>query len=49
MRMTLKAMRINKGLSVKEASKGIGISQETLRNYEAFRTCPSTKIIAKNS
>ena len=45
--MTLKAVRINRGLKVKEASKKIGVSEGTLRNYENFKTIPNGKILAK--
>ena len=34
-RLTLKAWRVNKKLSLKEASKQLGISEYTLGNYEA--------------
>ena len=34
MKITLRAARINKGLTQKEAAKKIGISPDTLANYE---------------
>ena len=40
MKLTLKALRINKGYSQKKASSLIGISEETLANYEKGLTYP---------
>jgi len=37
---SLKAMRINQGLTLNEASKLIGVSNATLFNYEHFKTAP---------
>ncbi len=47
MKMSLKAIRYNKDLSIEEASKMIGISKETLLNYESFKTFPNVLIIEK--
>ena len=47
MQMTLKAIRINKGMSQEEASKLIGISEDTLSNYERGRTYPDIPILKK--
>ncbi len=44
---SLKAMRINLGLTMEEASKLIGISKYTLLNYEKFRTTPDNEILTK--
>lgn len=40
MKYTLKAIRINRGETQEQASKGIGISVETLANYEKGITYP---------
>lgn len=40
MKCTLRAIRINKNLTQNEAAKGIGISVETLANYEKGITSP---------
>ena len=47
MKITLKALRINSKLTLEEASKKIGISRETLRSYEAFKTAPDLKMLPK--
>lgn len=44
-KITLKACRVNKGLSLKEAAKALQISAYTLGNYEAGRTFPNTKLV----
>ena len=47
MELTLKALRINKGYSQETASKLIGISVETLANYEKALTFPDIPILKK--
>lgn len=47
MPMTLKAIRINKGDTQEEAAKGIGISVETLGNYERGLTYPDIPTLKK--
>ncbi len=47
MGITLKAARINIGLTVEEAAKIIGISKDTLSNYERARTFPDVPTIKK--
>ncbi len=47
MKLTLKAIRVNKGDTQEEASKGIGISTETLANYEKGITYPDIPILEK--
>ena len=47
MKMSLKAIRYNKDLDIEEASKLIGISEDTLRNYESFKTFPNVPTIEK--
>lgn len=45
MKVTLKAARINKGLSQEEAAKLIGVSVDTLGNYERGITYPDIPIL----
>lgn len=45
MKVTLKAARINKGLSQEEAAKQIGVSVDTLGNYERGITYPDIPIL----
>lgn len=47
MKFTLKALRINKGYSQENAAKLIGISVETLANYEKGITYPDIPILKK--
>lgn len=47
MPLTLKAIRVNKGLSQEEASKLIGISKDTLCNYERGITFPDVPTLKK--
>ena len=47
MSMTLKALRINKGLGRDEAAKFIGVSPDTLSNYENGKTFPDVPTIKK--
>lgn len=47
MQLTLKAARKNKNLNQEEAAKLIGISVETLHNYENQKTFPDVPIIKK--
>lgn len=44
---SLRAIRINKGDTQEEASKGIGISTETLANYEKGITYPDIPTLKK--
>ncbi|MDR0979467.1 MAG: helix-turn-helix transcriptional regulator [Lachnospiraceae bacterium] len=46
-KMTLKALRVNKGLTIKEASKKLDIREETLSNYENSKTFPDVRMISK--
>lgn len=41
MPLTLKAIRINKGLSQEEAARELGISRDTLSNWERGETYPN--------
>ncbi|MBQ9313535.1 MAG: helix-turn-helix transcriptional regulator [Clostridia bacterium] len=47
MAMTLKAIRINKGLSQEEAAKLIGVGSDTLSNYERGITFPDIPVLKK--
>lgn len=47
MQLTLKAARTNKGLSQEEAAKLIGVSVDTIRNYESNNTYPDIPILKK--
>lgn len=45
--VTLKAARINVGLTQKEAAKKLGISEETVSNYERGKRFPDVPVIRK--
>lgn len=47
MAITLKAARVNAGLTRNEASKLLGISSMTLKNYEKNKTKPNIEIAEK--
>lgn len=47
MAITLKAARMNKGYDQDEAAKLIGISADTLSNYERGKTFPDVPILKK--
>ena len=47
MQLTLKAIRVNKGLTQEEASNGIGVSVETLANYEKGNTFPDVPTLKR--
>lgn len=47
MQITLKAIRVNKGLSQEDAAKAIGISEDTLSNYERGKTYPDIPVLKK--
>lgn len=47
MTLTLKAIRINKGLSQEEAAKLIGVGSDTLSNYERGITYPDIPVLKK--
>lgn len=46
-RMSLKAARVNVGLSQKEAAKELGITNKTLCNWEKGKTFPDQPMIEK--
>ena len=45
--MTLKAARVNAGLTQKEAARALGIGQQTLSNYENGVSYPDVPIIKR--
>lgn len=45
--MTLRAARINQSISRAEAAKLIGVSKDTIGNWERGENAPSTKWIKK--
>ena len=47
MKMTLRAIRINNGWTQDEMAQKIGVSVDTLRNYELCKTYPDVPIINK--
>lgn len=44
MSITLKAARVNSGLTQTEAANSLGISKGTLSNYEQYRTKPDIEM-----
>ncbi len=47
MAITLKAARVNAGMSQTEAANRLGISKNTLCNYEKYRTVPDIEMSKK--
>lgn len=47
MKLTLKALRINRGYTQEKAASLIGISVDTLANYEKGSTYPDIPILKK--
>ncbi len=47
MAITLKAARVNADMSQAEAAKRLGISKNTLCNYENYRTVPDIEMSKK--
>lgn len=47
MQMTLKAARVNKGLTQKEAAESLEISLNTLSNYECGKSFPDVPVIQR--
>ena len=47
MAITLKAARVNKGLTQLEASKLIGVTEDTVGNWERFKSFPNVLQIRK--
>ncbi len=47
MAMTLKALRVNKGIDQKTAARFLGVTPETLGSWEAGKTFPNVPQITK--
>lgn len=47
MAITLKAARVNAGLTQREVSEKLNISKATLSHYETYKTIPDMEIGAK--
>lgn len=47
MKVSLKALRVNAGLSQKEAAKNIGITAKTIQNWESNETFPTAAQLVK--
>lgn len=47
MKLTLKALRINKGYNQEKAAALIGVSVETISNYEKGLTYPDIPVLKK--
>ena len=47
MNMSLKAARVNKGLTQEAAASQLGISKQTLVSYEKYRTIPDVLMAQK--
>ena len=47
MKFTLRAIRVNNGYTLEEASEKLGISTVTLRSYEYYRTVPNINMVNK--
>ncbi len=45
--MTLRAARVNKGLSQKEAAEQLGVSKDTIGNWEKGKTYPDVQQLKK--
>ncbi len=44
---TLKGVRVSRNLKLKDVAKKLNISEDTLRNYENFKTYPDIKTLKK--
>lgn len=47
LQITLKAARVNAGLTTKQAAAQLGISRKTLSNYESGKSFPDAQMISK--
>ena len=47
MKMTLKAARVNAGLTIRDAATRLQISDKTLSNWETGKTAPNTDKLAQ--
>lgn len=46
-KISLEAARVNANFNQREAAKRLGISKETLRNYETGKTSPTIEMASK--
>ena len=46
-KISLKAARVNAGLSQEEAASQVGVSRQTITNYETGKTAPDIKTLRK--
>ena len=46
-KISLRAARVNAGMSIEHASKMLNISKDTLRNYENGKTAPQWDTVTK--
>ena len=47
MKVTLRALRVNLGLTQPEMAKLIGVSKDTWYNYENYKTFPDVPVIER--
>ena len=47
LKITLRAARVNKGYKQREVAKMLGISKESLSNYERGKTFPDVNLVKK--
>lgn len=45
--ITLKAARVNAGLTQKNAAQRLGVSEETIRNYERGKSFPDVPVLRR--
>ena len=45
--LTLKAARVNRGLSVKEVADSVGVTEDTIYRYEAGKSSPKISVVVK--
>lgn len=46
MKVTLRALRVNRGLTQSEAAEKIGVTRQTIQKWEASETFPTMKQLA---
>ena len=45
--LTLKAARVNRGLSVKEVADSVGVTEDTIYRYESGKSSPKISVVVK--
>ena len=45
--LTLKAARVNRGLSVKEVADSVGVTEDTIYRYESGKASPKISVVVK--